>query len=341
MLRDVSISDYITMAQSHLTWIRLFQQERKLLPVLSAIPMDELHKPEPFSIKRWTEEGVNMVSGQGKTRLSGPASYRALIATHPAIVRAWEEMSSRHGTFATLFDLQAIIADDGKIPQPVLWSILGALGSRVRGRLETEELTLLARLIREYVRECKRRRAMPEFCTYRNAIASIGLRQVLDWWVHAGRPADEPNRQTKWSGIERKSSQWHRVVWQGPSVSKDLVWESLVSACEVSGVDVVPLTSSDSLISEGKAMQHCVSTYDSMCMSGEYRIFSLKAKTGERTTLGLAQVGNRWNINQHFSAANGSISSSASAVGKEIARLYTKVERTAQKRYLPEEDIPF
>jgi len=328
MLRGVSLSDYIVMARHHSTWSRLYDQERRLLPVLTCMPYQELVKPEPFSIRRWTEDGVQ-VGWWEKTRLAGPASYRALIGTHPAIVRGWAEMSRRCSAFATLFDLQAIIADDGKIPQPVMWSILGALGSRVWGQLERHELVLLARLIRQYVRECKRRRALPEIRIYRNAIASIGLRQILDWWVDVGMPAGQPNRQTTWSGIERKSNQWHGEVWQAPVKSKKLAWESLICACVVSGVEVEPLTSSDALIAEGKTMQHCASAYDARCERGHYRIFSLKGTTGERTTLALVHATDRWGVDQHYSVANGSISSSMAAVGKEIARLYTKVGRGA------------
>jgi len=342
MLRRVSFSDYIYAARSHTLWTKFYEKERKLLPVLTRMPKEELEKPEPFSIKRWTEDGVQ-VGWWEKTLLAGPASYRALIGTHPAIVRGWAEMSCRCSAFATLFDLQAIIADDGKIPQPVMWSILGALGSCVWWRLEPHELTSLARLIRQYVRECKRRRSLPEFRTYRNAIDSIGLRPVLDWWANAGMPVGEPNRQTKWSGIERKSNLWHGEVWRAPVKSKKLVWESLICACIISGVEVEPLTSSDALIAEGKTMQHCASAYDVRCERGSYRIFSLKGATGERTTLALVHATDRWSVDQHYSAANGSISSSMAALGKEIARLYTKVGRGAgshRDRYA-EPDILF
>jgi hypothetical protein len=76
-------------------------------------------------------------------------------------------------------------------------------------------------------------------------------------------------------------------------------------------------------------MQHCASAYDARCERGHYRIFSLKGTTGERTTLALVHATDRWGVDQHYSVANGSISSSMAAVGKEIARLYTKVGRGA------------
>jgi len=237
--RSVSFSDYIWMAKSHLRWTRLYKEERKLLPILTLLQSAELDKPEPLSIKRWTKEGVELAwPCQKIIRLSGPASYRALLATDPAIVREWAEISCESGAFATLFDLQARIAEEGRIPQQVIWSIVAELKRyRHRGyeRCESEQF---ARLIRQYVRECRRRSEMPAYGNYGDAIASIAMGNVLDWWDRAGMPAGEPNRRTTWSGIERKSNQWHAEAYKAGAKSRKLAWESVLSACAASEVNV-------------------------------------------------------------------------------------------------------
>jgi len=54
-------------------------------------------------------------------------------------------------------------------------------------------------------------------------------------------PAGEPNRRTTWSGIERKSNQWHAEAYKAGAKSRKLAWESLLSACAASDVDVEPV----------------------------------------------------------------------------------------------------
>ena len=128
MLRPVTLPHYCEMAEHWKVLARAYEQDRYMLPLCHIVRFDEYEQARPFSIARWTKEGVHM-SRDGPVRLASPAAYRVLVAMHPAIVRAWAEISWRRGAFATLFELLAQIREEGPIPQPVLWSLVAALGA--------------------------------------------------------------------------------------------------------------------------------------------------------------------------------------------------------------------
>ena len=121
--------------------------------------------------------------------------------------------------------------------------------------------------------------------------------------------------------MERRSQLWHGRIWQARQHSVELSWTSALGACEIAGIQVVPLTTSRMLWEEGRAMQHCVSTYASQCASGAYRIFTLVAQT-ERATLGITEVAGRWKVDQVRGVANGSVSVHMKAVAKSVAHAY-------------------
>lgn len=321
MLRPVTLQHYCEMAEHWKVLARAYEQDRYMLPLCQIVRFDEYEQATPFSVARWTKEGVHM-SRDGPVRLSSPAAYRALVAMHPAIVRAWAEISWRRGTFATLFALLADVRQEGPIPQPVLWSLVGALGgASVCWTFEQPILLRLVRVVRQYVRECRRRRALPEFRTYRRAVQSLDLRSVLDWCVNGGRRARELDKHATWSGIERRSRLWHGRIWQAPHKQADLSWSSALGPCEISGVRVIPLTTSRALWEEGRAMQHCVVTYATKCAMGGYRLFALVGEM-ERATLGIIEVAGRWRVDQARVAANGSVSEYMKAVAGTVARAY-------------------
>jgi len=203
----VGLCDYWKMSQSHASCTRLYWQDRKMLPLFEHLSEEEFEKPELFSIKRWTEEGVEF-AWTGKTRLAGPASYRALMATEPAIVRSWADAFARDGAFAFLFDLQGAIADEGPIPSPVLLSIAHPMNPPDLDMGKYWDSYV--RLIRLYVRECRRRIALPEVHTYEQVVESIAFANIFHWWRREGSIDGEPNRQTTWSDIEGKSNRWYR-----------------------------------------------------------------------------------------------------------------------------------
>lgn len=321
MLRPVTLQHYCEMAEHWKVLARAYEQDRYMLPLCHIVRFDEYERGRPFSVARWTKQGVHM-SRDGPVRLSSPAAYRVLVAMHPAIVRAWAEISWRRGTFATLFALLADVRQDGPIPQPVLWSLVGALGgASVCWAFEQPILLRLERVVRQYVRECRKRKALPEFRTYRRAAETLDLRSVLDWCVNGGRHARELGKDATWSSIERRSRLWHGRIWQAPDKQAELSWSSALGSCEISGVRVIPLTTSRALWEEGRAMQHCVVTYANKCAMGGYRIFALVGET-ERVTLGIIEVAGRWRVDQARIAANGSVSEYMKAVAGTVARAY-------------------
>lgn len=324
MFKPVLLSDYIDMSQSHEAYTRMHLQDRRYLTLSRFLDKEEVESVEPFSIERWTVKGVKLTVGGSVrlVRLSSPASYRAMIGTHPAIVRDWAENSIVHTGFATYFDLLAKLGDETPIPQPILRSLESALGSPHHFWMYRElDIPLLSNLVRQYVRECKRRKAMPEYRTYSAVLASINLLAVLDWFSTEGTKAGEPNARNTWAGIERKSHAWHEHMWQASATSHALAWNSALEACVMGGGNVVPLTTSKALFAEGRVMHNCVSTYDEYCASGRYRMFSL-VLGAERATLGIEQVGDCWKLDQVVGMCNGSVSPQMEAVAQEVARLY-------------------
>ncbi len=100
--------------------------------------------------------------------------------------------------------------------------------------------------------------------------------------------ADFLNRlQTKTSG--RRSRRW------ACNVSEMLVGEYLI----------MPLTSAKMLKSEGYCMNNCCRDYVEKCAGGNYRVFSIRNRSGERlATLGVKRKNEYWQFDQCFGPYN-------------------------------------
>lgn len=322
MLRPVTLQDYWEMAGNWAVFSAVYARDRYMLPLYQVVRFDEYQSGTPFSIARWTGKGVWM-SRVGSVRLSSPAAYRVLAAMHPAIVRAWAEISWRRGAFATLFAILAELRDEGPISQPVLWSLVRALGGATTcWTFDRAALRRSAHIVRQYIRECRRRKAQRSIRSYRRALESMDLRSVLDWCLSGVRDAGELDSRTTWSSIERRSRSWHGRVAQTPKVREALAWASALPACEIAGVRVNPLTTAEALREEGRAMQHCAGSYAEQCAAGGYRVFALHRST-ERATLGLYEIAGRWKVDQVRGMANGSPSPQMKGIATAVARAYT------------------
>lgn len=92
MLRPVTLQDYREMAGNWAVFSAVCPRDRYMLPPYRVVRFDEYQSGIRFSIARWTRKRVSM-SRVGSVRRSSPAAYRVLVAVHPAIVRAWAEIS--------------------------------------------------------------------------------------------------------------------------------------------------------------------------------------------------------------------------------------------------------
>lgn len=182
-------------------------------------------------------------------------------------------------------------------------------------------LQRLAHIVRQYVRECRRRKVQQRIRSYRRALEALDLRSVVNWCVNCVRDAGELDSRTTWSSIERRSRAWHGRVAQTPKVREALAWSSALLACELAGVRVNPLTTARALREEWRAMQHCVASYAEQCAAGRYRLFALHG-TAERATLGIYEVAGRWKVDQIRGMANGSVSPQMKSIATAVARAY-------------------
>lgn len=78
-----------------------------------------------------------------------------------------------------------------------------------------------------------------------------------------------------------------------------LEWGSDLGECEIGGYWIVPLTTSRHLRAEGRAMRHCVGTYDELCHKNLARVFSVRDADGNRVaTLSLIWRDDYWHLEQ-------------------------------------------
>lgn len=71
---------------------------------------------------------------------------------------------------------------------------------------------------------------------------------------------------------------------------------------------IIPLTSARKLRSEGYCMNNCCRDYIEPCAAGQYSVFSIRSRSGERlATLGMAKDGERWHLDQCYGPSNSEV----------------------------------
>lgn len=151
---------------------------------------------------------------------------------------------------------------------------------------------------------------------------------ALDWlreYQESGHTPDANQRRLGWVWIQHQSERWHRDAPQRPSPTNK-VWHSLVQAYNDGPYRVIPLTSTEMLVTEGRRMHHCVGRkyYVNLCARGESRIFSIE-KNGERvSTVQLVPYNGLWRVYMNNGIANRPAESGANAVARRLAERYTQ-----------------
>lgn len=121
---------------------------------------------------------------------------------------------------------------------------------------------------------------------------------------------------------KRKRRNWH--------------WESLIGRYEAGDFQVVPLTSSDHLRTEGHVMNHCIDRiYPSACKQGFIRAFSIRDLDGRRlatVSLVFDYDEDRWTLEQCRGHGNMEVSFQETEptdlyfLVEDIARLYQRAQ---------------
>lgn len=125
---------------------------------------------------------------------------------------------------------------------------------------------------------------------YQRVFANVELHRDGEWWTLDQEESknlgpDERNRYPK------KERQQH--------------WSPGLEARQIGRFQIIPLTSSKQLKSEGWHMMNCVANYANACRRDEYRVFSIRNLSGKRlATLGLTHKNDQWWIDQCFGPCN-------------------------------------
>lgn len=183
---------------------------------------------------------------------------------------------------------------------------------------------------------------------------SEGMGLVMDWARDPDFTLDKHQRARGWEYFWGKQIEWHAAaqerarrqrelwaeqrenggyggyLWRHGTPRGPQTWDSLLEGMTIDGVEVVPLTTSETLAEEGALQDHCVAGYDHACASGYSRIFSLRTE-GKRSTLELGRDYRGWRVTQHRGFHNGEISKALEAVGLKVARLYQEAAREASR----------
>jgi hypothetical protein len=118
--------------------------------------------------------------------------------------------------------------------------------------------------------------------------------QVLVWMRDQSPKLDNNQWRAGWPVIWRKFKQWQKLH------SAEDHWSSALGELSVGNWRVVPLTCSYEVALEGMAMKNCVAVYATQCLTGKYRLFSIRStETGKRVaTVGLEKNENNWDLEQ-------------------------------------------
>jgi len=110
---------------------------------------------------------------------------------------------------------------------------------------------------------------------------------------------------------------WRRLVrcWQRYQEEEAALWNAnrlrwkcSISRFTIGNLAVVPLESSEDLVSEGLAMRNCIETYEDRCVAGEYEAYSVRDRSTKRSRgcIGITRSpdGRRFSIDQVKGYAN-------------------------------------
>lgn len=155
-----------------------------------------------------------------------------------------------------------------------------------------------------------------------------------DWmrvitWVNDINPGFDRNQwRSGWKAIYRNYQKWKKL---NPAAN---AWQSALPAFDEGDFHIQPLTSSYELAREGYRMQHCVSTYGTLCLAGKYRLFSVsEISSGKRlVTIGLRREGDYWRIEQIKGRFNRDPMLEPARLGLLIQRRYAQAEEHLRRQ---------
>lgn len=138
------------------------------------------------------------------------------------------------------------------------------------------------------------------------------LHDTFDWFRSAQPPPGLAQVRGDWRNIQRRQQRWHeeqrrlRAETDHEDAPAPITWNPALDALEIAPWRATHLNDTLSLWQEGRAMEHCVYSYASLCERGISQIFSVtRTDTGERHgTAEFRRVGGEWRLVQFRGVKN-------------------------------------
>ena len=176
----------------------------------------------------------------------------------------------------------------------------------------------------------------------KNGLSSRELAQeiqsVIDWARHQCETGQPISQTSQWGGFARASEEWHQALYEDELrvVSERYLtqeiktygslrkWESKVGPVVIKGYLIEPMLDRADLLAIGTENSVCVgsaSNYTEECVSGRFRIFSVRGDNA-MSILTISQQSYGWIVHQHLGYRNSSVDDERQEVGKILAELY-------------------
>ena len=150
-------------------------------------------------------------------------------------------------------------------------------------------------------------------------------------WLEAEHPEFDKNQiKSGWNGLAKQAVNW-KVECEAYDTLFLLRWESCLPAMEIGSWTVLPLTDAWQLREDALRQHHCADRYVQECLSGGYRLFSVRNAKGKRVaTIGIELKGDEWKSFGIRGVANAAVEGALQGMDKEVAERYTDLWRLEQ-----------
>jgi hypothetical protein len=342
--KHASFADYLRYARYRPALLKVAVEHRNLLPLLPGLNPLQWGRDDLFSRKLWVKDGrkttaldrrpIRLGKGEEVFRLNHVlthppmpcqsfekrSAWRWLSRASSVIVREWV---GRGNTIIVNLAL-ARVSDNSPVYAYV--QIVRSAHRLERYGVSPE----IQRLLRVFLKHCATRWKEKGYADVRVWLRDsnqANLSNMLDYLDAEGFEHGLPDKQSTWNSLLRRSDDWHRrVAIEAMERSLDRIerlnWSSLLPETRIGKIVFTPLCNSRSLAIEGYEMNHCVSQYAEFCHVGNYRVFSVKADDGARSTLGIEIRCGKAVLDQHMGRFNEPVTPEERRAGKQFIAAY-------------------
>ena len=150
-------------------------------------------------------------------------------------------------------------------------------------------------------------------------------------WLEAEHPEFDKNQiKSGWSCLAKQVVRW-KVECEAYDTLFLLKWESCLPRIALGSWNVLPLTDAWMIREEALRQHHCADRYLQECLSGGYRLFSVRnAKDKRVATIGIERKNNEWESFGIRGLANAPVANSLKGLDAEVASRYTDIWRLGQ-----------